>query len=84
MCECGGVVTPGMSECNICRITDQMSLVTYENMYFKSLPGEPALMSGLRVPNLDSGPYRFVRCDFHPRLREWKLEAKNRGCVFVN
>ncbi len=62
---------------------DPKEMPVLENMYFKGLPGEPARMSGLCVPNLDNGPYRFVRCDFHPRLRGWKEEAKNKGCIFA-
>lgn len=43
---------------------------TYTNYYFKQLSDEPAIMSGLPLPNPTEGPYEFVDCEFHPRLWE--------------
>ena len=40
------------------------------NCYFKTLPGEEALMSGLQMPDPEGELCHFIRCDIHPRLWE--------------
>ena len=40
------------------------------NYYFKTLPGEEALMSGLQMPDPEGELCHFIRCDIHPRLWE--------------
>lgn len=55
--------------------------MTFENMYFKQLPDESGLMSGLNLP--EPGEHRFINCEFHPRLWE-ALEQLYKDCTFTN
>lgn len=47
----------------------------FSGMYFKTLPDEKALISGLSLPRLplnkqEDCPYTFIDCEIHPRLWE--------------
>lgn len=42
-----------------------------EDIYYKQRHDETEiLLSGLHLPDPDTGPFEFIRCDFHPRLWE--------------
>ena len=49
---------------------ERVHMKQIKDMYFKQLHDEPALMSGLQLPDPKAGPYAFVDCEFHPRLWE--------------
>lgn len=38
--------------------------------YYKAEHDGPSYISGLNMPDPKKGPYHFIRCDFHPALRE--------------
>lgn len=55
--------------------------------YFKQIYEEKSsrLISGLSLPPIEKGPYRFVDCTFHPRL--WSAIQQlyiPKGCETVN
>lgn len=57
---------------------------TIKDYYFKSLHDENMrLMSGLPLPDPADGPYKFVHCDFHPRVWE-ALEQGYALAEYVN
>ena len=59
-------------------------MLRLENRYYKTCSGSVALISGLPLPPIDTGPYEFVNCDFHPCLDKEIEKYKQAGCVFIN
>jgi len=56
----------------------------YKCYYFKGLPGESELMSGLNLPPANP-PFRLVDCEIHPRLWEAIHQIYiPAGCEVVN
>lgn len=65
--------TPAGTACTagVLKLGDsKLHLKTVMDTYFKVPHDGPVLISGLPLPAPNAGPYHFVRCDFHPGLRE--------------
>jgi len=58
-------------------------MTVIENTYFKVRTGGPRLISGLALPPIENGPYKFIDCDFHPALDDELPKYKESGCEFV-
>ena len=59
----------------------EMNIIEYH--YFKSTFEEgPIYISGFSLPNPNEGPYKFIDCDFHPRLDD-DITNNYRGSIIV-
>ena len=59
-------------------------MIEIRSHYFKTRHDEGlSLISGLPLPPPNKGPYHFVDCKIHPRLRETMMQMYTE-CKFTN